>query len=44
MDTTIREYQDSWEAEIKAKLEEKFPGKIEVTKTETRRVCAKALD
>ena len=44
MDTTIREYQDSWEAEIKAKLEEKFPGKIEVTKTETRRVYAKVLD
>ena len=44
MDTTIREYQDSWEAEIKSKLEDKFSGKIEVTKTETRRVYAKVLD
>ena len=44
MDTTIREYQDSWEAEIKSKLEDKFSVKIEVTKTETRRVYAKVLD
>ena len=44
MDTTIREYQDSWEAEIKSKLEAQFPGKIEITKTSTRRVFAKVLD
>lgn len=42
MDTEIREYQDSWEPEIKKKLEEKFPGKISVTGMETRRVYATA--
>lgn len=41
MDLQIREYQDSWEAEIKSKLEEKFSGKLIVTKTETRKVLAK---
>jgi len=41
MDTTIREYQDSWEDEIESKLNEKFSGKIEFTGKETRRVYAK---
>lgn len=40
MDLQIREYQDSWEPEIKAKLEQRFHGKLTVTKTETRRVYA----
>lgn len=42
MDTEIREYQDSWEGEIKGKLESQFPGKLTVTGTETRRVYVKA--
>jgi len=40
MDLQIREYQDSWEAELKSKLEAQFAGKVTVTKTETRRVYA----
>ena len=41
----IREYQDTWEAEIKAKLEEKFPGKLTFDKpAETRRVYAHVVD
>ncbi len=38
MNTEVREYQDSWEGEIKGKLESQFPGKLAVTGTETRRI------
>ena len=42
MDNEIREYQDSWEGDIGDKLKGAFPGKVEVTKTSTRRVYVKA--
>ncbi|MGI6009319.1 MAG: NADH-quinone oxidoreductase subunit C [Methanomethylophilus sp.] len=41
MAAELRNHDDTWEPEIKQALESKFPGHIEVTKTEVRRVYAK---
>ena len=40
----VREYDPSWEQEIVDKLKAQFPGKIEVTGTETRRIAAVVED
>ena len=41
MAAELREHDDTWEPEIQKGLEAKFPGHIQVTKTEVRRVYAK---
>ena len=40
MAAELREHDDTWEPEIQKGLESKFPGHIQVTKTEVRRVYA----